>query len=130
MKRATLLALAAGLVLFVTLLIRYGGVSLAAAVSAARWGLLWVAIYRFLTITTDALGWRALFVGSVRPTLGSLVRMRWIGESLNSLLPVAQVGGDVARALLATRLGVPGPEAGATVVVNFTLDLGTQILMR
>ncbi len=128
MKRATLLALAVGVVLFVALVIHYGGVSLAAAVAAAGWGLLWVTVYRFLTITTDALGWRALFVGSARPALGALVRIRWIGESVNSLLPVAQVGGDLARARLATHLGVSGPEAGATVVVNLTLDLVTQVL--
>ena len=128
MKRATLLALAAGIILFVALLVHYGVVQLAAAVAAAGWGLLWVALYRFVTIATDAVGWRALFPGPTRPALGPLLRIRWIGESLNSLLPVAQVGGDVARARLATHLGVAGPEAGATVVVDFTLGLVTQIL--
>ena len=128
MKRATLLALVAGTILFVALLRHYGIGQIFTAVIAAGWGLLWVSLYRYVTIATDALGWRALFAESARPALGPLVRIRWIGESINSLLPVAQVGGDVARARLATHLGVPGPEAGATVVVDFTLGLVTQIL--
>ncbi len=128
MKRVTLLALAAGILLFVALLSHYGMVQLLAAVAAAGWGLFWVAIYRFVTIATDAVGWRVLFTGPARPAFGPLWRVRWIGESINSLLPVAQVGGDVARARLAAQLGVPGPEAGATVVVDFTLGLVTQIL--
>jgi putative membrane protein len=46
--------------------------------------------------------------------------MRWISESVNALLPVAQVGGELVRArLLATR-GVPGAVAGASVVGNLT----------
>jgi len=128
MKRATLLALAGGIILFVALLVHYGLVQLATAVAAVGWGLLWVSLYRFVTIVTDALGWRVLFIGRAGLAFVPLLRIRWIGESINNLLPVAQVGGDVARARLAVQLGVSGPEAGATVVVDFTLGLITQVL--
>lgn len=127
MRLTTLFALAIGILLFVALVGHYGVGQLAAAVAAAGWGLLWVAAYRFVTITTDALGWRALFAEPTRPALARLLRLRWIGESINSLLPVAQVGGDLARARLATHLGVSGSHAGATVVADVTLGLVTQI---
>lgn len=128
MRLATLLTLFAGIILFSVILFRYGVGPIASAVVAAGWGLLWVSLFRFVTITTDAAGWRALFAEPLRPALGPLVRTRWIGDSINSLLPVAQIGGDVARARLATRLGVSGTHAGATVMVDFTLGLGTQLL--
>src|SRR5574337_66522 len=98
LKLATLLALAAGIGLFIFLLVRYGAGEVMAAVAAAGWGLLGVSAYRFVTIATDALGWRALFTGPTRLAFGSLLRLRWIAESMNSLLPVGQMGGDVARA--------------------------------
>ncbi len=128
MKRATLLAFAGGTILFVLLLHHYGFAQLAAAVGVAGWGLLWVSLYRFVTLAADTAGWRVLFPGPLRPATGSLFRLRWIAEAINSLLPVAQVGGDVERARLAARLGQSGAEAGATVVVDFTLGVITQLL--
>ena len=128
MKRATVLALLLGAVLFVVLLWHYGAGEIAAATAAAGWGLLYVSAFRFVTIATDTLGWRVLFSEPARPTLGRLFLFRWVGEAVNSLLPVAQVGGDVARARLAAQAGVPSSEAGATVVVDFTLGLVTQFL--
>jgi putative membrane protein len=128
MRLTTLLLLAAGLLLFITIVSHYGAGPLAEAVAMAGWGLLWVPAFRFVTLTTDAVGWRVLFRQPTRPALGPLVRLRWIGEAINSLLPVAQVGGDLVRARLAMRLGVSGSSAGATVLVDFTLGLFTQLL--
>jgi len=128
MKRLTIVALFLGAVLFVALLWHYGAQEIAAATAAAGWGLLYVSAFRFVTIATDSLGWRVLFSKPNRPRFGRLFLFRWVGEAVNSLLPVAQVGGDVARARLVTQERVAGVEAGATVVVDFTLGLLTQFL--
>ena len=53
--------------------------------------------------------------------------MRWISTSINCLLPVAQVGGDFVRARLLAQSGTPGPTAGASVVVDATAGLLTQL---
>ncbi len=127
MKRLTIVASLLGVLLFAALLWRYSVREVAAATAAAGWGLLYVAAFRLVTIAADSLGWRALFLG-YRPRFGRLLLFRWVGEAVNSLLPVAQVGGDVARARLVAEEGVPGVEAGATVVVDFTLGLLTQFL--
>jgi putative membrane protein len=54
--------------------------------------------------------------------------MRWIGESINTLLPSSQVGGDIIRARLASLRGVPVSIAAASVIVGITLNVATQII--
>jgi len=52
--------------------------------------------------------------------------MRWIGESVSTLVPSAAVGGDVVRARLAAINGAPLPIAASTVLVDLTLGVFTQ----
>jgi len=56
-----------------------------------------------------------------------LVALRWIADSVNQLLPVATVGGELVRARELAHASVPGPVAGATVVVDLTATVLTQI---
>ncbi|MGE4219547.1 MAG: flippase-like domain-containing protein [Alphaproteobacteria bacterium] len=97
------------------------------ATASAGWAVLAVSLYRTVPLLFDTLGWRAL-LSAPRPGLAALLRARWIGESVNTLLPVAQVGGDVARARLLALLGTPTAAAGASVLVDFTLGLVAQLL--
>jgi putative membrane protein len=53
---------------------------------------------------------------------------RWICESVNQLLPVMQVGGNIARAQMLTRRGMEAAEAGASVVVSVSLLFFTQVI--
>jgi putative membrane protein len=78
-----------------------------------------------------ALGWSALFTGvdpARRPTLANLFALRWIRESIDHLLPVAQVGGEIAagRLLAAERLSLP--QAGASIIADLTIETLTQAL--
>ena len=123
----TVLPLLAGATLFAWLLLHQGVGRLAAAVAAGGWGILAISAYRLINFIADAVAWRPLF-RAPRPPLGPLIAYRWMCESLNGLLPVAQVGGDLARARLATRLGVPGTEAGAVVLVDFIIGVLTQLV--
>lgn len=50
---------------------------------------------------------------------------RWIGMSVNALLPVAQFGGEIVRAHLLRRLGPDGPAAAASVIVDLTVGMLT-----
>ena len=54
--------------------------------------------------------------------------IRWIRESINSLLPVASIGGDVASVRLAHLQGVPGTQAAASMVVDTTVGVVTQLI--
>lgn len=70
--------------------------------------------------------WRALFTGAA-PGVPAFYRLRIIREGIDSLLPVAQIGGEVVGTRLLARLGVPLPRAAASVIVDVTLELLTQV---
>ena len=92
----------------------------ASAPALAGWSMLLIGVACTGVLLADTLSWRALLARSERPGLGSMVVKRWIGGSINGLLPVAQVGGDIVRAHLLARAGVAGPVAGASVVLDAT----------
>jgi putative membrane protein len=96
-----------------------------AAVALARWSIGLIGLAHLGALLTDTLGWRALL--SQQPRLLLMFIDRWIGNSVNSLLPVAQIGGEFVRARLLTRAGISGPVAGASVVVDVTVGLVTQV---
>jgi putative membrane protein len=68
-----------------------------------------------------------LFPNSDRLSLWQLFWMRWIGESVSTLVPSAAVGGDVVRARLAALHGASVPIAAASVLVDITLGVFVQI---
>ena len=95
------------------------------ALAVAGWSIALVGVAHLGTLLADTLGWRAL-LPSPRPSLASMTVKRWIGASVNGLLPVAQIGGELVRVRLLARAGVAGPVAGASVVVDLTAGLATQ----
>lgn len=76
----------------------------------------------------DSLAWAVLFPAAERRPLPRLLRLRWLCESVNTLLPVAQVGGDLVRARLLMRERVSGSLSGASVVVDLTTAVMMQLL--
>ncbi len=52
--------------------------------------------------------------------------VRWVREAVNSLLPVAQLGGNVVGVRLLVRAGVPLFRASAGVTVDLTLEAVSQ----
>jgi putative membrane protein len=122
----TAVGLAAGAALLFYVLRKYDLGEVLAAVAAAGWGILWISAYRFVTIATDAAGWRELWLGAARPQPARILVYRWIGEAVNSLLPVAQVGGHVVRARLLGRSQGDYVAAGAATIVDFTVGVFSQ----
>ncbi len=89
--------------------------------------ILWLGVYRIIPIALDAAGWKRLFSAGLCPRSTDLFLARWIAESVNTLFPVAQIGGHILRARIIGRKYGSGNEAGATVMVDFTIGLTTQI---
>jgi putative membrane protein len=118
--------LVAGVFLFTALVVRQGIHEVASAVAVAGSGLLVVAFFHVVPMLADALGWRVL-VGPGGPGIVAILFARWTGESVNGLLPVMQVGGNVVKARFLVRRGVPADAAAASVVVDVTLVMLTQI---
>jgi putative membrane protein len=128
-KLAACLLAAAGMAFFIALLIHEGVVDVFTVLAAAGWGVPVAVLFHVVPLLLDALGWRPLFPPGRRPRLRTLWWMRWIGGSVNNLVPVAQVGGDLARARLAGIFNrCPMPAAVATVIVNITMNVFAQLL--
>jgi putative membrane protein len=117
----------AGAVLFTGLLIRQGASQVGAAVATAGWSIVAVVAFHFtVPLFLDAVAWWVLFPKSDRPQFRSMVWMRWIGESVSTLVPSAAVGGDIVRARLAAIKGASLPIAVGSVLVDLTLGVFTQ----
>jgi putative membrane protein len=123
------LLVAAGAALFTFLLIHQGAPQVMAAFASAGWWIAAVVVYHFaVPVGLDALAWWSLFPRSERLSLWELLWMRWIGESVSTLVPSASVGGDVVRARLAALHGASIPTAAASVLVDITLGVFVQIV--
>ncbi len=116
-----------GASLFTILLIREGVGQIGGAIATARWAILAVIAYHFFVpLFLDSLAWWVLFPKADRPPLKRVYWMRWIGESVSTLVPSAAVGGDIVRARLAVINGAPLSTAAGTVLVDLTLGVFTQ----
>jgi glycosyltransferase 2 family protein len=134
LRLRVVLGVACGLAAAVFIFTRHDWGEIWQATSLIGWGLLGLILWRFLSLLIAGGAWRLLFAPSVRPGLLIAVVARWISESVNGLLPVAQVGGEFARARLIfhvlKRHGKPasGMDAAANVIVDMTLALVAQVL--
>ncbi len=128
MKRLTTLALIVGLCTVVGLFLSSGLEDVASAVVSAGWGALVVVIARAVAVAWAGLGWFVVFPRLERPSFRDCVTLRFVREGINTLLPVAQVGGDFVAARLLTKRGVSGGVAGASMFVDLMTQAVTQFL--
>ena len=64
-----------------------------------------------------------------RPTLAGMLHLVWIRESVNCMLPVLRVGGEVVVVRLLRRGGLRPATATASLVVDTQLTLISQLLL-
>ena len=127
MKRLTTLASIAGLCTVVGLFMSSGLEDVSAAVVSAGWGAALVVLARIVAVAWAGLGWHIVFpAGTVR--IADCVSLRFVREGINTLLPVATVGGDFIGARLLSKRGVPGALAGASMFVDLMTQALTQLL--
>ncbi len=122
------MATVAGLTLFIALIMREGLHDIVSVLSIAGWSLIAVAAFRVVPLFLDNFGWNSLIAEKNHLSLFSLLRARWVAESFNTLLPVAQVGGHIIRARMLTAHKVSATASAATVMVDFTIGTATQFL--
>ena len=125
--RASLIGFALGGFAVIALVAFFGAQTIGADVLRAGWAVPLTTALLFLQLWLSAVAWR-LSVGSGRPRLGRWFRIRWIREAVNSMLPVAQLGGNVVGIRLLMHRGVPGPLAGAGTTLDLTIEATTQLL--
>jgi putative membrane protein len=118
----------AGLALVGLLIFYSGAEGVAHAMLALGWWLLPITLFHLLPLSLSAMSWRELLTISSRLNVASITWIRWIRESINNLLPVAGIGGDVAGVRLMHLRGVATAQAAASVVVDITVGVVTQLV--
>ena len=83
-----------------------------------------------LVYLLDTLGWRFAFGDEGVPGVGfgTLARIRWAGESINTVLPSAYIGGEAVKVQLLHKRGVPRVHSASSVVAGKTAQVVAQVM--
>ncbi len=117
-----------GMILATVLVIREGAGDIFGILLTAGWSLFWLVPFHLLPIGLDVISWRRLLRDEPRAGFPFLLWVAGVRESVNGLLPVARVGGELVGVGLLSRRGIAGDVAGASIVVEVTLTLVSQFL--
>jgi putative membrane protein len=125
MNRGLLLGGLIGAFLMLYLLHAVGWYDVTSAFASAGYGLLWLPMLHVLVTVSNAQAWRWLNEGRCR--LGSYLGARLLREAVNDLLPVANLGGNVAGVYALMRAGLAPVLAVAGVLADMTLEMAAQL---
>src|SRR5215471_15323992 len=120
----------AGAALLTVLILREGAARVAAALAAASWAVPVVIAINVPRMFSDGAAWLALVPRPDRPRFLTAVWIRWVGGSVNDLLPSARLGGDILTARLATiNAGLTPGLAVGIAIVNTTVSVCLRIFV-
>ncbi len=125
--RLGLIAIGLGGAVVIGLVGWFGVRSISHEVLEAAWVIPITSALLLFQLYLSAAAWR-IVIGQDRPALGRYLRIRWIREAVNSLLPVAQLGGNLVGIRMLAQRGLSGPLAGAGTTLDLTIEAGTQFL--
>ena len=91
-------------------------------------GLALIGIIHVLPMLANSKDWQSLLRDPRRPGLNGMLYLVWIRESVNNLLPVARIGGEVEAYRIMRHRGMQGPGIIASLVVDTQLTLISQVL--
>lgn len=128
LKHAGRIAALAGLALSLWLVARDNPAAVLALMRAAGAGLVIAAAAHLLPMLANAKDWQTLFAPASRPGLAAMLRLVWIRESINGLLPVARIGGELVSFRLLRARGISAPASAASLVADIQLTLISQAL--
>jgi putative membrane protein len=126
MKHLGRFAAIAGLLLAIWLFIREDLTSITTLLRQAGPGLIIAGLIHVVPMALNAHAWRAILPGAGRPGLASMLRIVWVREAVNGLLPVARIGGELVSYRLLRRVGVRRSPAVASLTVDMALSILSQ----
>ncbi|HEV2264936.1 MAG TPA: lysylphosphatidylglycerol synthase domain-containing protein [Stellaceae bacterium] len=91
-------------------------------------GLTIILALHVVVMAIDGMSWRALLPKRNAGSFVLLLWARWVRESTNLLLPVAQIGGEVAGVRLLTLNGVSLRSASASVILDKLAEGMSQLI--
>ncbi|MDH5749158.1 MAG: lysylphosphatidylglycerol synthase domain-containing protein [Rhodospirillales bacterium] len=122
MKTKSLIGLMIGLVLL-SLLVSWQGLGTVAGVlGEAGWAVLLICLFAAPSQLIGAEAWRCLFPRERRPGTFETWMASWMGSAVNTLLPVATIGGEVVKARVLALNGHSGTDTVSSMVVDKTVQ--------
>jgi putative membrane protein len=128
MKHLGRIAALVGLAVALWLLWRENAGAVLGMMRAAGGGLVLAAVAHVLSMLGNAKGWQTLIRGAVRPRLTAVLHLVWIRESVNGMLPVARIGGEIVTFGVMRRWGIRPSTVVASLVVDTQLTLISQLV--
>lgn len=128
MKIASYIGLVVGLAVFTALIVSQGAMEIADLLLGTGWSLLWVPAIWFPTVLMNARCWQLLFAREHAPSFFQAFYAQWMGRAVNTLLPVASIGGEVVKARALVLWGTDAKHASASAIVDKTVQVITVIL--
>jgi len=126
MKRVARVLAIVGLAVAAALFARENVAQIAHLVGTAIPGLMLAAAFHALPMVTNSVAWRQLFPRADRPSLVLVLRVVWIRESVNGVMPVARVGGEIA----AYRVLRKHVSSRAAVAASLAADVALSVLSQ
>ncbi len=119
---ASSLGLAVGLAMIGGLVLWSGLGQVASILMTAGAGLLLIALLAPPEALAMSEAWRQLFPAERKPAFRKAFMASWMGMAVNTLLPVATVGGEVVKARVLVLSGAPLNDTAAATLVDKTVQ--------
>jgi putative membrane protein len=117
----------AGLLAIVLLVLRQDAAAVLSVVWTVGPGLFLIVLVHIFQLLCAGQAWRLALGRTRSPPLPTMIGVRWIRESINSLLPSVQIGGEMVGMRLVALRGLPAGLALAGIVVDVTVEFVTLI---
>lgn len=128
MKRIALIGLFIGLLIFICLLLWQGVLDVLKLLFSSGWSLLWLPVVWLPCLLPLAQSWRLCFVAEPVPSMKQALLGIWMGRAVNTLLPVASIGGEIVKARFIALSGGNANSAAASVMVDKTIQAFAVVL--
>ena len=116
------LGLLLGLFILILLLTWFGLGDILDLLLISGWKLLLLPVVWSPALLVASYSWQFLFDTNRVPSFQNLLAANWMGRAINTLLPVATIGGEIAKARLITLWGCKGIDATASALVDKTVQ--------
>ena len=127
-KASAWIGLFLGLAGLIGLVIWQGIAPVSRALSELGIGVLLLLPVYVVYLAMGVWSWRLLFPAGREPRFGAAFIALWVGSSVNTLLPVATVGGEAVKARILTQHDVAAAEASGSVVGDTTVQALSLVL--
>ncbi|MHA1536584.1 MAG: flippase-like domain-containing protein [Alphaproteobacteria bacterium] len=122
LKSLSWVFLLAGLAGLTGLIAWQGAGEIGAIIVRGGWAMLLLALFVIPQVVLFTISWRFLFPAGRAPGFTRAASAMTVGMYANTLLPVAEIGGEVIKARIVMKGGVSGRDAGASVVLDKTIQ--------